>query len=129
MSLPASARVVKLDTIDSSNVGEKVRTYGFLKLPEDTSSTIMFLASHRKTKGGCNKGLLVDVSICLDPMDSESFVFREERSLVMVMGGLEELQVAESMSTPIRLLTPTRLMNVLILLKKFQRKGWKLILQ
>jgi hypothetical protein len=122
MSYPASARVISLNKIDSSNVGEKIRTYGFLKLPEDRSSAIMFLASSRRNKDGCNRGLLVDVSICLDPLSSESFVFREQNSLVMVMGSLEELQVAESMYTPIYLLTPIRLMNALILVKKSPRK-------
>lgn len=93
MSSPASARVIKLANVESIDVGEKIRTYGYLFLAKDPSSALAVITDLRPNKGGRSRGLLIDLSICLDPLEPESSVFREEGSFVMVMGSIEELQV------------------------------------
>ncbi|KAG8799930.1 hypothetical protein FRC18_008157 [Serendipita sp. 400] len=111
MSLPASATLLRIQDVDSSLVGEKVRVFGYLSLLDDPASSLGVLHSRRWQ--GSNKGnqriedptnevengastnsnaILVDISLCRD----ETSLFRESRTLVMAMGSIIPLESISS---------------------------------
>ncbi|KAG8788122.1 hypothetical protein FRC15_006086 [Serendipita sp. 397] len=110
MSLPASATLLRIQDVDSSLVGEKVRVFGYLSLLDDPASSLGVLHSRRWQ--GSNKGnqriedpinvengastssnaILVDISLCRD----ENSLFRESRTLVMAMGSIIPLESISS---------------------------------
>ncbi|PVG01272.1 hypothetical protein CPB86DRAFT_124441 [Serendipita vermifera] len=104
MSLPAPARPLPISAVSQDNIGDKLRVYGYLILPEDATSTIALLHSPRaklssppqeaSKPGNCRtkpskpkgSGLLVDLSLCLSDGNE---LLRESGLLVMAVGNLE----------------------------------------
>ncbi|KAF8608563.1 hypothetical protein BDV93DRAFT_202535 [Ceratobasidium sp. AG-I] len=86
-SLPESARVVLLSSIDKRSLGQRVRVVARVAGTEDRSNLI------RVEDSGANA--FVDVTVVLAADNAMVQLFRQPRSHIMVTGYVEELELEE----------------------------------
>ncbi|CAG8660648.1 13302_t:CDS:2 [Acaulospora colombiana] len=105
MECRRKARLLPISGVSQDDIGDKIRVYGYLTLPEDATSAIALVHSPRAKlsspqgmpKPGDSKpkpvrqkgsGLLVDLSLCLSGGND---LLRESGFLVMAVGNLESM--------------------------------------